>query len=71
MKEIFSMPTLLHIDSSPAGDRSVSRALTAEFVKSWQGANPDGKVINRDLTQTALVPVTGAWIGAAYTPPMR
>jgi len=63
------MPTLLHIDSSPAGDRSVSRALTAEFVKSWQAANPDGKVINRDLTKTALTPVTGGWIGAAYTPP--
>jgi FMN-dependent NADH-azoreductase len=63
------MPTLLHIDSSPAGDHSVSRALTAEFVKSWKTANPDGKVIDRDLTKTALVPVTGAWIGAAYTPP--
>jgi FMN-dependent NADH-azoreductase len=63
------MPTLLHIDSSPAGDHSVSRALTAEFVKHWKAANPDGKVINRDLTQTALLPVTGAWIGAAYTPP--
>lgn len=63
------MPTLLHIDSSPAGDHSVSRALTAEFVKSWKAANPDGKVIDRDLTKTALLPVTGAWIGAAYTPP--
>jgi FMN-dependent NADH-azoreductase len=63
------MPTLLHIDSSPAGDHSVSRALTAEFVKSWKAANPGGKVIDRDLTSTALLPVTGAWIGAAYTPP--
>jgi len=63
------MPTLLHIDSSPAGDHSVSRALTAEFVKHWKAANPDGKVIDRDLTKTALLPVSGAWIGAAYTPP--
>lgn len=63
------MPKLFHLDSSPAGDRSVSRALTAEFVKSWQAANPGGTVITRDLTTTALVPVSGAFIGAAYTPP--
>jgi FMN-dependent NADH-azoreductase len=63
------MPTLLHIDSSPAGDHSVSRALTAEFTKHWLAANPGGRVITRDLTKTALAPVTGAWIGAAYTPP--
>ncbi len=63
------MPKLFHLDSSPAGDRSVSRALTAEFVKSWQAANPGGTVVNRDLTTTALKPVDGAWIGAAYTAP--
>jgi FMN-dependent NADH-azoreductase len=62
------MSTLLHIDSSPAGDRSVSRALTAEFVKNWKAANPGGTVIDRDLTHTPLVPLTGEWIGAAYTP---
>jgi len=62
------MPTLLHLDSSPAGDHSVSRALTAEFVKNWQAANPGGTVVTRDLTKTPLKPVTGLWIGAAYTP---
>jgi FMN-dependent NADH-azoreductase len=62
------MPTLLHLDSSPAGDNSVSRALTAEFVKNWQAANPEGTVVTRDLTTTPLKPVTGLWIGAAYTP---
>ncbi len=62
------MPTLLHLDSSPAGDNSVSRALTAEFVKNWQAANPGGTVVTRDLTTTPLKPVTGLWIGAAYTP---
>jgi FMN-dependent NADH-azoreductase len=62
------MPTLLHLDSSPAGDRSVSRALTAEFVKNWQAANPGGTVITRDLTTTPLTALNGEWIGAAFTP---
>jgi FMN-dependent NADH-azoreductase len=62
------MPTLLHLDSSPAGDRSVSRALTAEFVKHWKATNPGGTVITRDLSTTPLAPLDGNWIGAAFTP---
>ena len=62
------MPKLLHIDSSPLGEASVSRHLTNEFVQSWKLANPDGKIITRDLTTTPIAPVTGAWVAAAYTP---
>jgi FMN-dependent NADH-azoreductase len=68
------MPTLLKIDSSPMGDYSVSRQLTKDFAESWKAANPGGTVIERDLHQTTglgidhLTPVTGAWVGAAYTP---
>jgi FMN-dependent NADH-azoreductase len=62
------MPALLHLDSSPTGDRSVSRALTAEFVKHWQAANPSGTVVSRDLTTTPLKPIDGQQIGAVYTP---
>ena len=62
------MPTLLHIDSSPLGDASVSRHLTKEFVHNWKEANPNGKIITRDLTNTPLKPVTAEWVGAAYTP---
>ncbi len=62
------MPTLLHIDSSPLGDHSISRHLTAEFVASWKAANPSGKVITRDLTATTIPPISGAWVGAVYTP---
>jgi FMN-dependent NADH-azoreductase len=62
------MPTLLHIDSSPLGESSVSRQLSAEFVTSWKKANPNGKVIVRDLSIAALQPVTGEWVGAAFTP---
>ena len=62
------MSTLLHIDSSPAYGRSVSRELTAAFVMQWKASHPDGKVIDRDLNATALLPITAEWVGAAYTP---
>jgi len=60
--------TLLHIDSSPLGEASVSRHLTREFVLNWKLANPAGKVIVRDLAATSISPIDAAWIGAAYTP---
>ena len=62
------MPILLDIDSSPLAETSISRQLTAEFVRSWKLATPTGKVITRDLAITSIPPVTGAWVGAAYTP---
>ncbi|PMB38574.1 hypothetical protein CEN47_06280 [Fischerella thermalis CCMEE 5319] len=36
------MAHLLHIDSSPRGERSHSRRLTREFVEAWKQAHPDG-----------------------------
>ena len=54
------MPTLLHLDSSPMGDHSISRHLTAEFVQQWRQANPGGQIIRRDLTATSIEPITGA-----------
>ena len=60
--------TLLEIDSSPLGSRSVSRHLTQEFVESWKAANPDGHVLTRDLNSTPIPPIDGAWVAAAYTP---
>jgi len=62
------MATLLKIDSSPMGEHSISRKLTAQFAASWRKAHPGGEVISRDLTRTELTPVNGNWIGAAYTP---
>ena len=62
------MPTLLHIDSSPLYGRSVSRELTAAFVTQWKASHPNGKVIDRDLNATAILPVNGEWVGAVYTP---
>jgi FMN-dependent NADH-azoreductase len=63
------MNTLLHIDSSPLGDASISRRLTGEFVQNWRQANPNGQVITRDLTQTRFSGIDAPWIGAVYTPP--
>ena len=62
------MATLLKIDSSPMGENSISRKLTAQFAASWRKAHPGGEVISRDLTRTELSPVNGLWVGAAYTP---
>ena len=62
------MPTLLHIDSSPLGDASISRHLSAEFVRKWKQANPSGEVVVRDLAASAIPPVDGAWVSAVYTP---
>jgi FMN-dependent NADH-azoreductase len=62
------MATLLKIDSSPMGEHSISRKLTAHFATSWRKANPGGEVISRDLTTTKLAPVNGLWVGAAHTP---
>jgi FMN-dependent NADH-azoreductase len=62
------MATLLKFDSSPMGERSISRKLTEKFAKSWLHAHPGGKVIERDLTTLNLPVVNGFWVGAAYTP---
>jgi len=62
------MPTLLEIDSSPLTETSISRQLTAEYVRNWKLANPDGKVITRDLASTSILPISAAWVGAAYVP---
>lgn len=63
------MTTLLQIDSSPMGERSISRKLTEKFVDSWRKSHPGGKVIGRDLCTLELPVVSGSWIGAVYTAP--
>jgi FMN-dependent NADH-azoreductase len=61
------MPTLLSIVSSPRGDYSVSRSLTATFIEEWK-KNHQGDVITRDLCKTKLPFVDLPWIAGAYTP---
>lgn len=65
------MSILLHIDSSPMGDDSISRRLTREFAERWRAANPDGQVIYRDLAATRIPVIDAAWVAANYTPVER
>lgn len=61
------MPTLLSVVSSPRGDYSISRKLTATFVEEWK-KNYQGEVVVRDLHDTELPFVDLPWIAGAYTP---
>ena len=61
-------PTLLHIDSSPRGEASLSRRLSGEYVAQWERANPNGTILRRDLTTSKLPVLTAEWIGASFTP---
>jgi FMN-dependent NADH-azoreductase len=62
------MTKLLVIETSPRGEASISRHITRRFVKAWQAAHPGGEVISRDLAETNLPFVTGAWLQAYFTP---
>src|SRR2546428_7115819 len=56
---------LLQIDSSARRTSSVSRQLTAKFAEEWRKSHPDGEVIQRDLSATALPQITDDY-GATY-----
>ncbi|MBE9157240.1 FMN-dependent NADH-azoreductase [Nodosilinea sp. LEGE 06152] len=62
------MAHLLHIDSSPRGDRSHSRRMTREFVEAWQQNHPHDTVTYRDVGRQPVPHVDEPWIAAAYTP---
>ena len=61
--------TILHIDSSPLGERSVSRKLTAKVLNDLKAKHPDNKIITRDFGATPLPHLSGMTIGAFFTPP--
>ncbi|HLP87430.1 MAG TPA: FMN-dependent NADH-azoreductase [Nostocaceae cyanobacterium] len=63
------MANILHIDSSPRGDRSISRRLTGEFITAWKNAHPGDTVTYRDLGHNPVPHVDEPWIAAAFTPP--
>ena len=65
------MSALLHIDSSPMGDSSVSRRLTARYAKLWSLKHPGGTVTVRDVSSPPLPAVDAMWVAAAYTPADR
>jgi FMN-dependent NADH-azoreductase len=63
------MTHLLHIDSSPRGDRSRSRRFTREFVEAWKQVHPNDTVTYRDIGRNPVPHVNELWIAAGYTPP--
>lgn len=63
------MTHILHIDVSPRGKRSVSRALAEQFISDWRAAHLDHTVTYRDLGCDIVPIVTEPWIAAASTPP--
>ncbi len=62
------MTRLLVIDSSPMGDNSVSKRLTATFTQAWIKANPNGEVLKRDVAEMKLPHLDGEKLGAFFTP---
>ena len=60
---------ILHLDSSPRGERSHSRALTHAFVGELKKSRPDATVAYRDLGHAPVPHVDEAWIKAAYSAP--
>ncbi|MYM40065.1 FMN-dependent NADH-azoreductase [Duganella qianjiadongensis] len=62
------MASLLHIDSSVRQQGSLSRQLGGEFLAKWQAANPDGKIVTRDLAANPVPHLTEQMLGAYFTP---
>lgn len=62
------MKTLLRIDASLRTEGSHSRILADFFETQWKTANPQGKVIHRDLTQQHLPHLTNSTVEAFYIP---
>ena len=60
------MAKLIHIQASPRGGRSASRAVAACFLESYRAAHPGDTVDTLDLWQTDLPEINGATLDAAY-----
>lgn len=63
------MTTLLHLDASGRGGRSLSRRLSRRFVEAWTRARPGDRIVRRDLAGDPPPFVDEAWIAAAFGPP--
>ena len=63
------MKTLLQINSSLHSSEGQSSALAAEFAERWLRANPDGRVVVRDLAATPPAHLTAERFKAFQVPP--
>jgi FMN-dependent NADH-azoreductase len=62
------MRTILHLDASVRGERSLSRKLSRHFVEEWRRRRPEYSVTYRDLGREPPSFVSEAWIAAVFTP---
>ncbi|MGX1928178.1 FMN-dependent NADH-azoreductase [Flagellimonas sp. 2504JD4-2] len=65
------MKTLLRIDCSSRTAGSHSRALADYFEKRWKQANPQGRIVFRDLAKEGLPHIQNNTIEGFYTPKER
>ncbi|MBW4602900.1 MAG: NAD(P)H-dependent oxidoreductase [Calothrix sp. FI2-JRJ7] len=63
------MTKILHVDTSPRGQRSHSRTLTSNFVTNWKNSYLNSTIIYRDIGHQIVPPVSETWIAAAFSPP--
>lgn len=63
------MKTLLQLNASLFSANGQSTRLSNEFVAAWREANPDGKVINRDLAADPVPHLDGQRFGAFLASP--
>lgn len=60
------MAKILHIQSSPLGNRSASIAVAKQFIASYQAANPGDTLETLDLWQAKLPNLDGTVLDAKY-----
>lgn len=63
------MKTLLQLNTSLFSGNGQSSRLSNEFVAAWQQANPEGKVITRDLAANPVPHLDGERFGAFLSTP--
>ncbi len=61
--------TILHIDTSPMGERSFSRKLGAKVLSELQAKYPGSTLKTRDLAAKPLPHLSAQTLGAFFTPP--
>ena len=60
------MTQILNIQASARKNRSLTRALTEEFLSAWRSHEPGVKIVTRDLADTPPPFVTEDWIAEAF-----
>lgn len=62
-------PTVLIINGSPRGERSLSRRMASHFEDTWRSRIPDSEIVIRNVGTEPPPFVSEEWIAAVFTPP--